>query len=764
MKTSELFVKTLKWGIYISLFLPLIIFSQHLSPFHFGKMVIFRILVEIMAVIYILLIFSTGKKYLPKFNPIVIAVTIFTGLYALCSFTAVDFNYAFWGTLERMGGLFSFLHFWIWFIILISIFQSKKDWLKLLKISVFVGFLSILFGYGQYFKLGDFFVGWQHQGRMIGTIGNAALFGGYLLFVLFLSFYLLVKRDTNDANKHANDANKKSKKKQWKWFYGVVLILGIPMLHLTAVRGSIAAFWGGVFLLGLIYLFGLKNKKKIKQIIVLGLILLVILIGFVWINKDKAWVENTGWLRRMTSISFESRTLQTRLWSWESGWQGFKEKPILGWGPENFVLAHAMHFHSTHFTGMGSETIWDRAHNIVLETLTTMGILGFLSYFSIFAIIYWFLIKGFKKKKIDLNTLAVFGVMLVVYIVHNLFIFDTMANYLMFFLVLGYLDHRSGFTRIMTRKDAKELRIGAEKKINPGLVIILAILAIILIYKTNIEPAMANYTCTRAILAGRAGNAEIAFEKYKQALSYNTYQGKNETRQKLAMFIMRYSSVLHKKGEKTNSEMSDFAIKEFERNIEQHSKDYILRLYLTRLYVLLIPEDVNYWGAKAEEQASKALEINDKNPRVWYEFGQAKLSQKKYNEAVEAFERALELNPEVSQSLWFLGITYLKAGKLDKSMEYVEKAIEKGYNYKSSASDITRLINLYSKAGKYDKLVECYKKAIELEPNNAQLYASLASAYAETGDKKMAIFYAEKAIELDPNLKKEAQEFINSLE
>ena len=73
------------------------------------------------------------------------------------------------------------------------------------------------------------------------------------------------------------------------------------------------------------------------------------------------------------------------------------------------------------------------------------------------------------------------------------------------------------------------------------------------------------------------------------------------------------------------------------------------------------------------------------------------------------------------------------------------------------------MINLYSKAGKYDKLVECYKKAIELEPNNAQLYASLASAYAETGDKKMAIFYAEKATELDPSFKEEAEEFINSL-
>jgi len=56
MNISETYVKILRWGIFVSLFLPLVIFSQYLSPFHFGKMVVFRTLVEFMAVFYILLI------------------------------------------------------------------------------------------------------------------------------------------------------------------------------------------------------------------------------------------------------------------------------------------------------------------------------------------------------------------------------------------------------------------------------------------------------------------------------------------------------------------------------------------------------------------------------------------------------------------------------------------------------------------------------------------------------------------------------------
>jgi len=739
MKASEIYLKLLRWGIFASLFLPLIIFSQYISPFHFGKIVLFRSLVAIMAVIYILLVIS-DKKYLPRWTPIVIAFTIFTGLYALTSFTGVDFNYSFWGTLERMGGLFSFLHFWVFFIILVSVFRDRKSWEKILKVSIFVGLLSILFAYGQYFKMGNFFVGWQHEGRVIGTIGNAALFAGYLLFILFLSIYFLIKKKTNIRE---------------RFFYGGVLILGIPVLHLTAVRGSIIAFWFGLFLLGLIYLF-LFKKRKIKVYISIALIALLILVGFVWLNKDKEWVKDISWLERITSISLETQTLQTRLWSWYSGWQGFKERPILGWGPENFVLAHAEHFDARHFTSMGSETIWDRAHNIVLEIMTTMGIIGLLSYLSIFAVVYYLLIKSFRKKRIKLTTFAVFGVIFFVYFFHNLFIFDTAANYFIFFLTLGYINFITSPKSVF-----KKLIPGKEKKPNTFLIIVLVILAIILIYKTNIEPILANYACTRAIIAGRAGNSQQAFNKYQQALSYETYQGKYETRHKLATFVVQYNEINQIEG-RAKQELLNYAIREVKKNTENHPLDYIPYLYLGRLYILLIPEEAGA-GEKAEESINKALSINDKNPRVWYELGQAYLSQKKYDEATKTFKQALELNPEVAQSHWFLGISYAKAGELEEAIKYIEQATEKGYDYKKSVSNIIRLIDIYGRLGDYYKIIDLYKAGIELQPQNAQWHASLAAAYAKIGDYDKAVELALKSAEIDENFKEEAEAFIKSL-
>ena len=195
------------------------------------------------------------------------------------------------------------------------------------------------------------------------------------------------------------------------------------------------------------------------------------------------------------------------------------------------------------------------------------------------------------------------------------------------------------------------------------LVFMLAALAIILIYKTNIEPAMANYACTRAILAGRAGEAEKAIEKYQKALSYNTYQGKYEIRHRLATFVIQYNSKLLNEKKKADLVLSNYTIQELEKNIKSHFLDYVPRLYLGRIYILLINQDKSA-GKKAEEAIRRAVEIDDRNPRVWYELGQAYLSQKKYNQAVKAFKTALELNPEVSQSSWFLGIAYFRAGDI----------------------------------------------------------------------------------------------------
>ena len=376
---SDFFVKMLRWGIYVSLFVPLIIFSQYLSPFHFGKMVIFRSLVEIMAIFYIPLVIAR-KEYRPKWNWILKSISIFTGLYIITGLVGINSYNSFWGSLERMGGTFSFIHFWVYFLILISMIKTELDWSKVLKISTFVGFLSILFAYGQKYIRGSFFVGWQHGERLIGTIGNPALFAGYLLFVLFLAMFLFLKKDLPKWQRN---------------FALIVFILGVPIVFITAVRGAMIAFLGSLFLLALFLIFK-SSGQKTKKYLIVAIIIFLVLITIVALNRNQDWVKNISWLNRLADISKDTSTVQTRLWSWGSALEGFKDRPILGWGPENFMYLHMQYFNPKHFTGFGAETIWDRAHNMPLEILCTMGVVGLISYLSIFFFIFYYLYKKFK--------------------------------------------------------------------------------------------------------------------------------------------------------------------------------------------------------------------------------------------------------------------------------------------------------------------------------------------------------------------------------
>jgi len=138
----------LKYLLYAAAFVPLVIFSQFLSPFHFGKVIIFRSIVEVMAVFYLILVIK-NRKFLPPRNVLLYIFAGWTLFFGITTLTSVNPYLSFWGSLERMGGWWTFLHYFVYFVILISIFRAKEDWARLLKVTVFVGVLSALYGFAH---------------------------------------------------------------------------------------------------------------------------------------------------------------------------------------------------------------------------------------------------------------------------------------------------------------------------------------------------------------------------------------------------------------------------------------------------------------------------------------------------------------------------------------------------------------------------------------------------------------------------------------
>src|SRR3990167_4215805 len=281
MNNSNL-VKFIRFGLYLTAFVPLIIFKDFLSPFHFGKVIVFRSLIEVLGVAYLVLILK-DRSYLPRFDRVFNSFLLFTLAFSLATLTSVLRYPSFWGTLERMGGLWTFWHYFIFFIILTSVFTKKEHWQRLFNLTIFVGVLSALYGFGQKTDI-DFFVGSGGRNRIFGTIGNPALFAGYQLLVVFLSL-IMYFNPKNSQNRHAY-------RQAGKTLYLLAFAISSVAVLITAVRGSVLGYAVGLTVFAFLwmrYMGSYVGKVAFKSFVVLAFLFIV----FSFLFNDSSFVRNS---------------------------------------------------------------------------------------------------------------------------------------------------------------------------------------------------------------------------------------------------------------------------------------------------------------------------------------------------------------------------------------------------------------------------------------------------------------------------------------
>ncbi len=742
MITSTRLAQWLRVVIYITALVPLIIFSQYISPFHFGKVVVFRSIVELMFVGYLLLIWR-DRSYLPKPNPLFWSFFAFVLAFTITSATSIIPYLSFWGTLERMGGLFTFWHYFIYFVILTAVFRTREQWLTLIKTMSWVAVASALYGFGQKTDI-SFFIGSGGRERIFGTIGNAALFSGYELVMVFLALTFLFRKETTLGG---------------KWLFGTTAALGTLAILMATVRGSLLGMGVGFFILsGFLFV---KFRVRLARVAFVGLVTLAALFFMTIITpiKEIPFVRDSRFLSRLTDTSFETYTAKTRFWAWKAGLQGFVESPktiLLGWGPETFNIPFSHHFNPRFFQGPGSETFFDRAHNMFVEVLVTMGLLGLAAYVSIFVVALRRLWQAIREPGPDQIYGIGFTALLVAYAIHNSFIFDTSANFLVFFTVLGFLSHAFYISK---RPVAEPKTAQAPSKLFVSAAILCVAAVAVLIYQFNVQPAKANYATTRAIIRGWQSDFAGAITKYGEALSYNV-PGKYEYRHRFAQHVLEYfaSHEVTEEGEAVIKE----AIAETQKNVDENKPDYLPELYVSRLYITLGKKDpASPYNDEALKHSLRALEISPTFIRTHYEIGQAYLNKKDYKKALEYFARAAELNPDVALSHWYVGAIELEHGNIQKGLASIDAAIAKGYGL--AETDYLYLVGPLLKIGNYERLTWLYEQLTKVAPAKAQYWAPLAVAYARIGRIDNAIAAARKAAEIDPSFLPEAKAFVEQL-
>ncbi|MBI4993754.1 O-antigen ligase family protein [Candidatus Wolfebacteria bacterium] len=431
------FLKISKFFLYLAPFSAVIVYRGTLFPFIVGKYAFFRAVID-LALIFFVWAWASGEiqdfgSKIKNFfkQPLAVIISIFVFLYLLSGFFGYNPAASFWSNFERGEGGLQIIHFFIFFFLMVLLFESESAWRKMFVISSVSALLVI--GYGI---LGSFgfanFVGQNLCLRFSGSLGNPAYVGTYMIFAIFYSLYLAIS-DWN-IGKISLPAGKK-----WLWL-GLAILFFIFLL-LSQTRGAVLGMGMGILaFLGYLF-FTLPDKKH--RWFVLFLISFLVILGTFAIKYRQSidlmpFCREQGGGNRILDITLNTETAKTRLLLWKQSIIAFKERPILGWGPENFTAAFEKHYDPAF------EVWYDRAHNIFFDYLVMTGIIGLLSFIGIFLVYYW---QFFKKAVISDNKLliirnALLFALPIAYLIQGLVLFDVLPIYINLFIFLAFASYK----------------------------------------------------------------------------------------------------------------------------------------------------------------------------------------------------------------------------------------------------------------------------------------------------------------------------------
>ncbi len=617
----EKILKTIIFGgTVLILFTPLILSSKFFFPFVGPKSLYFMGLTEVIFFSWLFLIIFC-PKYRPRLNLILLSLILFTAALIVTSLFGVDFSNSFWSKFERMTGILMMLHLLAFFVVVSSVFK-EKDWLKIFSVSIFVGVILSLIA----------LLSKSPSMRGGATVGNDSFLGTYLLFDLFLALYLILK--TKGALR----------------IYSSVcfLIMGFELIF-SGARAAKLSFLGGLILFLFLWL-AFHQKRKIMLI---GRLLLTLSVIFVIVFTFFAFQPDSFVRKQIIERTFGG-TFGGRFIVWQSAWQGFLEKPLFGWGLENFEFAFIKYYDPCLGTPRCGGDVWyDRAHNIIFDTLVASGIIGFLSYLTVLGAVFWILWKQYYRKAIDFLTAGIFSSILVVYSIQNLTVFDMVSSYMIFFLTLGFIGLISsenygpktgveGLTSELLTFEKMEVLRGRNNFKKQFITVILFSLLVFSLFEFVIKPLKADSYVIKSL---QAKDSKERVSLYKKTLSFSSV-GRYQVAEQLADLTLTARSGLGNTVSLQDYKAElDFISEELEKNIKQSPLN--LRAYLKlgqvyNAYVSIDPQKLS----QAEMVLRRAIELSPKNQQIYWELIQTKLYQGEFNTAFSLAEKALELELE----------------------------------------------------------------------------------------------------------------------
>ena len=727
---NNVIVWIIKIGLLTVPILPLVVTRSLFFPFITGRNFVFRILIEVLFVFWLWLVMSE-PKYRPRSSIVMFSVFGVVLVLFLATIFSISPYKSFWSSFERMEGFWAHWHYFLYFLMLGSIFQHKVDWKRFFLISIGVSVIVSIYAFSQF--LGKLDV---HQGdtRLDATMGNATYLAIYLIFHVFLLFYFFV----SFRNKNI-------------WLRLSFLVLAASELFIvyrTATRGAMLGFLGGLGVFSLVNL--LWNSGKARRWAAIFLVTAIAIPIIFLIFKDTQFIKQDEVLSRFASISLKETTTQSRFIIWDMAYQAWQDKPVLGWGPESFVYVFSKYFDPQLWR---QEPWFDRAHNVFLDWLVSAGAVGLLAYLALFASGFFMLYKLFKKGEFDIMALGLFFGILTAYLIHNVFVFDNFTSYIIFFALLAFWH--SCYMQYLPAKPILVARTPISIRI-PVLVVV-SLATIFSIYSFNVKPILASQSIIDALSlatysrdGSRVRDLGESLKALKRGIGYNTF-GTTEIREQLAQYAERINNDPATLSE-DKGKFIDFALEEMKKQAVYFPYDVRAKAFLSTIYTTVGD------SANAILVAKEGLTISDQRQQFYFLLGEAYFKSGDENSAIAAMRAAYELAPEYPDAIHNYAVVLIFSGHTKAAEDLLKE------HFGVEIYPDPKYVNAYAALGDFGKVTQVWEGLVARNPNDVQYRVSLASIYARIGERAKAIKELNKAIELWPSFKDQGELFIKQIE
>lgn len=581
---------------------------------------------------------------------------LFTVVLACLSVVfAFDPYRAWWGSGERADGLILRLGLWTLFPLAMALSSNERVRHWLVRSVVLGAIPTFLYAIGQ-----EHGASWTHEGidRYSSSFGNPAFYACYLMLVVWLAlFQSTVERRSG-----------------WQILCRGVAGVAVLFIFLAHSRGALVAlFVSGTLFLILTSRAGQFERER--RLAILGVVGITLAIGAGFVLRDTSLVRSIPGMGRLTQIGPKDPTTRLRLLATRIAFEAFKERPVIGWGLNNFVYVYNARFDPATLTV--DPRFLDKAHNSYANLLAEQGLAGFLAFVAFVGT----LISILRPWRCLADRMLLCG--LIGYSIQNAFLFDTPASEVHTILLFALIAARDPHGWDVSPVSQRLVRAMA------AILLMLVVSHMIIVGRALKESPQA------AQLAYGFARGTMDEPRTRQALGRFLDRNSFMEREVLAELSRTSLARIPNDGEGTSLERDLLAA--VRHNFDARPNDYQVGIHLLRLSSAVGVRDTAC-RSLFTAYLPHVIALAPSRPEAYLLAGTHNFRLGNVDEGRRYYEWAARLNRDLAFPYWALGRELVQAGRPNEAKPSVEKALHLGFDYRSPGG-LTTLIRVYHGVG-----------------------------------------------------------------